>query len=96
MTTDKKRIQSLLDELKEEHVVQTTWTNESTPAESHDCLSQEDTSTSDIKAIDRILDDENESSSESDRIDDILEEAEKHDGPWVNNEKFPGVTVVNN
>jgi hypothetical protein len=95
MTTDRKRIQSLLDELKEEHTVQTTWTNESTPEESHDCLSQEDTSTSGSSVIDSIFDDETESSSESDRVDEILEEAEKHDGPWVNEEKFPGVTVVN-
>lgn len=96
MTTDRKRIQSLLDELKQEHTVQTRWKNKPRPAESHDCLSQEDTSTSGSSVLDRILDDETESSSESKTVDEILEEAEKHDGPWVNKEKFPGVTVVNN
>jgi hypothetical protein len=84
-----------LDELKEEHAVQTRWRNNSTVAESDDYTNEEATSTSGSSVIDSILDDENESSSESDRADDILEEAEKHDGPWVNNEKFPGVTVVN-
>lgn len=95
MTTDRKRIQSLLDELKQEHAVQTIWRNNSTPAESHDCLNQDEASSSDSSVLDRILDDEPESSSESDRVDDILAEAEKHDGPWVNKEKFSGVTVVN-
>ena len=32
---------------------------------------------------------------DDDEIEEMKEEAEKHDGPWVNEEKFPGVTVVN-
>ena len=92
MTTDRKRIQSLLDELKQEHAVQTRWKNKPTPAESDDYTNNEDSSS----VLDRILDDETESSSESDRVDEILDEADKHDGPWVNKEKFPEVTVVNN
>lgn len=93
MLTDRKRIQALLDELEQEHTVQELdWSS-----------NKQESSNTDINSSDRPTPAEQHdggltsetSDSVLDRILDDEESIDEKETPWVNKEKFPGVTVVN-